>query len=99
MSDQKKLRRDIRAAWDALKHERRARSKLFAAADLEGSAERLAAQAATFKQLAERMKEIEAVAPAAPAEEAKIKRKSKSKTKSAGATRKRKAGTSKTGEN
>ncbi len=74
MGDKKETRREIKAVWGAVRDDRRAREKLIDAAELDASAERLAAHAAVLRKLAKRMRAIEAAAAAAALEK-KSKRK------------------------
>ncbi len=78
MSEKKELKREIKAVWDAIKEERRARPKSFSATELVESAERLALYATQLKALAER---IAALDPATPAAKPKTARAPKAKPK------------------
>ena len=80
MTDEKKLKRDIRTIWDGLKHERRARSKMTGATELAESAQRIASYGTDLKDVAKRMAAFEGV-QAGPASVAKRKAKAKPKTK------------------
>lgn len=78
MNDQKKLKRDIRTIWDALKHERRERSKMSGAAELSESAERIAHYGANLTELAKRAHVLESAAGSTPSPaKSKTKRKAK----------------------
>jgi hypothetical protein len=90
MTDEKKLKREIKKTWDALKDERRARSKMHGAAELAESAQRVAGHAADLKDLARRMEGIESAAlMATPAARAKTKGKLKAQSKARSAKAKR----------
>jgi hypothetical protein len=66
MSDKKALKRSIRAVWDKVKLLRSERSKLYTPADINASADVLAASAAELRDLSERLSSLRAMPPVEP---------------------------------
>jgi hypothetical protein len=82
MNDDNKIKREIRAIWDAIKQERRARPKTFTSSELAEAAERMARYATELGALAGRLKELEPTTPAPKSKRAaEAKRKPKTKRK------------------
>lgn len=81
MTEAKQLKRDIRTIWDALKRERRERSKTFEADALANAATRIASYATDLKAMAERLRALENAAAVPNAEDAGIAEEVKAKKK------------------
>ena len=66
MSEKKAIKRSIRAVWDKVKLLRSERAKLYTPADINASAEVLAACAAELQDLAEQLSSLRAMPPVEP---------------------------------